>query len=144
MRVAAYAVLVADGSVLLSRWIASPERRLWSLPGGGVEHGEDPADAAVREVAEETGYSVEIERLLGIHSMGWQFERQLGTVDLHAIRIVYSARVTAGTLRFETGGSSDMAAWTPRDQVPTLERVSLVDAALRLYDERPASGRLGG
>ena len=141
-RVAAYAVLVRDGSVLLARWIAGPDRRMWSMPGGGVEHGEDPADAAVREVAEETGYSIEIDRLLGIHTVGWQFQRDLMTVDLHGIRIVYSARITGGTLQYETGGSTDMAAWTPRDQVTSLDRVSLVDAAIRLYDERPASGRL--
>lgn len=110
--------------------------------GRGVEHGEDPVDAAVREVAEETGYSIEIERLLGIHSVGWQFERELETVELHGIRIVYSARITGGALRFETGGSTDMAAWIPRDEVATLERVSLVDAAIRLYDERPPTGRL--
>ena len=114
------------------------------MPGGGVEHGEDPADAVIREVAEETGYSIEIERLLGIHSVGWQFERELEPVDLHGIRIVYTARIAGGTLRYETGGSTDMAAWIPRDQVASLDRVSLVDAAIRLYDERPATGRLSG
>ncbi len=114
------------------------------MPGGGVEHGEDPADAAVREVAEETGYSIEIERLLGVHTACWQFERELGAVDLHGIRIVYAARIAGGALRYETGGSTDMAAWTPRDQVAALDRVSLVDAALRLYDERPPTGRLAG
>ncbi|MGO8956136.1 MAG: NUDIX hydrolase [Streptosporangiaceae bacterium] len=141
-RVAAYAVLVQEGSVLLSRWVADTDRRLWSMPGGGVEHGEDPTAAAVREVAEETGYSIEIEQLLGIHSVAWQFEREPETVDFHGIRIVYSARITGGTLRYETGGSSDMAAWTPREQVASLDRVSLVEAAIRLYDERPASGHL--
>ena len=30
----------------------------WDLPGGGLDHGENPRDAIVREVAEETGYTV--------------------------------------------------------------------------------------
>jgi ADP-ribose pyrophosphatase YjhB (NUDIX family) len=40
----------------------------WSLPGGFVEMGESVVEAALREVAEETGYSVEIGRLVGVYS----------------------------------------------------------------------------
>ncbi len=40
----------------------------WGLPGGGVELGETVAEAVIREVAEETGYTVEIVRLVGVYS----------------------------------------------------------------------------
>lgn len=36
----------------------------WGLPGGGLEYGETSEDAAIREVWEETGFNVEIEKLL--------------------------------------------------------------------------------
>jgi 8-oxo-dGTP diphosphatase len=39
----------------------------WNLPGGGVEYGELPTEAVIREVMEETGLEVTIERLLGVY-----------------------------------------------------------------------------
>ena len=59
-RVAAYAVILRDGDILLSRLAASvtPDE-LWTLPGGGLDHGEDPRDALVREIHEETGLEID-------------------------------------------------------------------------------------
>ena len=45
---------------------ASHERLLWSLPKGHIEEGETPEQAALREVAEETGIKGEITRSLGV------------------------------------------------------------------------------
>ena len=52
-----YAVCLRDDAVLLTRLIGADPR--WTLPGGGLDHGEDPRDGAIREVEEETGYRVE-------------------------------------------------------------------------------------
>lgn len=140
---AAYAVCVRDGHLLLARWVSRDGLKKWTLPGGGMEHGEDPYDTVVREAAEETGYSVEPTALLGIGTDRREDPRRLGTrVDFQALRIVYEARVTGGDLRHETNGSTDMAAWHPLDEVPNLERVGLVDAGLRLWRERPQNGHL--
>jgi 8-oxo-dGTP pyrophosphatase MutT (NUDIX family) len=144
LRVAAYAVCVRDGHLLLARWVAKDtgEKR-WTLPGGGMDHGEDPYATVVREAAEETGYTVEPTALLGIDTGRRTYPRRLGTrADHQALRIVYEARVTGGDLRHETNGSTDMAAWHPLEEVPTLERVGLVDVGLRLWRERPADGHL--
>jgi 8-oxo-dGTP pyrophosphatase MutT (NUDIX family) len=53
------------GRVLLARHV---ETGLWGLPGGSVEPGETPADAAVREMWEETGVLVRLTRLVGVFS----------------------------------------------------------------------------
>ncbi|MEU5768704.1 NUDIX hydrolase [Streptomyces asoensis] len=143
-RVAAYAVCVRDGQLLLARSPAPDGTPEWVLPGGGMEHGEDPLDTVVRELDEETGYRVEVTALLGIDSSRHVFPREglRGPVDHHGIRIVYEGRVTGGELRYEVGGSTDLAAWHDLDAVPALTRVRLVDIALAMWRERPADGRV--
>ncbi len=59
------AFVVRDSTVLLVRHRAGQEP--WSLPGGGVARYERLAEATRREVHEETGVTVRIERLLGIY-----------------------------------------------------------------------------
>jgi len=133
MRVGAYAVIVDERDrILLSHWIEG-RRPAWTMPGGGLEAGEDPERAARREVREETGYRVDIGELLGIHSRvipPGQRIHGAATDPLHSLRIVYRARITGGRLRNEVDGSTDRAEWFPLTSVRTLARVKLVDIAL--------------
>ena len=131
LRVAAYAVIVDARGMLLAHWHDGP-RAAWTLPGGGLEAGEDPADAVVREVREETGFDVVVDELLGIHSRGIPARQRIAPGaggPLHTLRIVYRARVVDGELRDEVGGSTDRAAWFALDAVEDLHRVQLVDLA---------------
>ena len=134
MRVAAYAVITDDDDrVLLARWTEG-RRIAWTMPGGGLEAGEDPEDAVRREVREETGYVARVGELLGIHSRVIPAGRRTHKADapLHTLRIVYRAEITGGRLRFEENGSTDMAAWFTVAQIAKLQRVKLVDIALRM------------
>lgn len=142
IRVAAYAVIVDDGKALLAHWNENG-RNGWTIPGGGIEDGEHPADAAVREVFEETGYHAELDELLGVDTMIVPAEaRHTGDVPLYALRVVYRAHIVGGELRHEIGGSSDEARWVALDDISGLKRVSLLDIALRMYRDRPAIGRV--
>jgi 8-oxo-dGTP diphosphatase len=142
LRVAAYAICINDGNLLLVRYVERGERH-WTLPGGGIEHGEDPYHAVVREVTEETGYAVEVERLLGIHSVRLTYPRsRLAVADHHAVRIFYAGRVTGGLLRHEVGGSTDRAVWVPMDRLDELApaRADQVDIGLELARLCPPTG----
>jgi ADP-ribose pyrophosphatase YjhB (NUDIX family) len=96
VRVGAYAVIQRDGAVLLARFVGSDPPR-WTLPGGGLDHGEDPRDGAVREVEEETGYRVELRRLLTVESFRALVDRPAGPIDHHVICIVTPPRSWAGS-----------------------------------------------
>ncbi|MBC9724478.1 NUDIX hydrolase [Streptomyces sp. TRM68367] len=144
LRVAAYAICVRDGQVLLARSPGldggPPE---WVLPGGGMEHGEDPHDTVLREVTEETGYRTEVTELLGVDSIRRVTPGRFGRpVDRQGVRLLYEVRVVGGELRHEVGGSTELAAWQDLDAVPGLNRLPLVDVGLRLWRERPAAGRV--
>jgi 8-oxo-dGTP diphosphatase len=58
-------VIREDGQILLTKRADFP---VWCIPGGGVEDGESVGQTAVREVFEETGFHVALERLVGIYS----------------------------------------------------------------------------
>ncbi|GAB3398242.1 hypothetical protein GCM10027568_35060 [Humibacter soli] len=131
IRVAAYAVIVDGPKVLLAHW-NQHGRSGWTLPGGGIEAGEDPADAAVREVQEETGYHAVLDELLGVHSHVIPEDQRIsGDGALQALRIVYRAHVVSGDLENEADGSTDEARWFDLSEVASLRKVSLVDTGLR-------------
>ncbi|WP_028643316.1 NUDIX hydrolase [Nocardioides sp. URHA0020] len=121
-RVAAYAVILRDGAILLSRLAPSvTAEELWTLPGGGLDHGEDPRDAVVREIHEETGLDAvvgETARLYSAHLPGvWREGRR---VDAHALRIVYEGWVAPDAPEphvVEVGGSTMEAAWKSVEEV---------------------------
>jgi len=135
-RLGSYAIcLDREDRILLCRLAANePEPGAWTLPGGGVEEGETPEQAAVREVREETGYDVQLVRLLGEDALTVQANERLdgSARPIRSVRVVFEARIVGGELTAEVGGTTDRAAWIPIADVPGLDRVSLVDAGLRL------------
>lgn len=90
-KVAAVVFIEKDHRVLLVRRAINPERGKWALPAGYIDDGEDPREAAIREVREETGLAIEITRLIDV---------QTGP-DSHgaSIVIIYAARVLDGIAR---------------------------------------------
>jgi ADP-ribose pyrophosphatase YjhB (NUDIX family) len=142
-RLAAYAVCIEDGRVLLARCVPAEGESTWSLPGGGVEPGEDPFDTVIREVAEETGCDAVAERLLGVDSRIIPAGGRLpGLPDHQNVGIFYRVRITGGQLRPEPNGDVAESVWTPIPRVAHLRRASLVDIGLALAQTVPATGHV--
>ncbi len=139
-RVAAYVVCRdTEGRVLLTHLHLPglPSHRSWTLPGGGMDRGEQPTDTALRELHEETGLTATLGPLLGVRSSWLEpHETATGTPG-HALAILFEATALSGDLRTEfPPGSTDEAAWFTRDEIAALPRVPLVDVALELLAAR--------
>ena len=111
-----------SGRLLLIKRGQAPGLGRWSLPGGRVEPGETPAEAAAREVSEETGLQVAVGQLLGVFDLGEFLAHD------------FAATVTGGELR-AGDDASDVRWCTEAD----LDEQSLSDGlreALRQMDSQ--------
>jgi ADP-ribose pyrophosphatase YjhB (NUDIX family) len=122
-RLGAYAVAVDDEARILLCRIAPgyPAAGTWTLPGGGVEFGEDPNEAVVRELDEETGLSGRPEGVLGIWSRRFERTETRRGALLHFVGILYRVTPDPGEIRIEVDGSTDLAAWFTPDELGTIE-----------------------
>ena len=101
------------GTYLILKRNEEPFAGEWDLPGGFVEMGESPAEAVVREVAEETGLTVAPTEIIGA------FTSAYGDSGRHTVDIAYLCRVGGGAFELDRVEKSD-AAWVPLDEMPRL------------------------
>jgi 8-oxo-dGTP diphosphatase len=138
-RVAAYNVCVdADDRLLLCRLSDITEAPgSWTLPGGGIDFGEHPEAAAIRELREETGLIGRVAELLAVDSIHRPARAGENGNDYHSIRIIYRTVIEGGSLAHETDESTDRAAWCTRAELVTMPLVSTGTHGARLaYGER--------
>ncbi|MBD3397794.1 NUDIX domain-containing protein [Candidatus Micrarchaeota archaeon] len=107
--VAADALIVNDGKVVLVKRKKEPFEGKWALPGGFVDSGESVEDACVREAKEETGLEVRIKEMVGVFSKPGRDPR--GTVG-----VAFLCKVISGEIR--GGDDAAEARWFSLGQLP--------------------------
>ncbi|NUR70109.1 MAG: NUDIX domain-containing protein [Hamadaea sp.] len=123
------AVVVNDaGEILFGQRSDSGQ---WSLPAGAVDPGEQPADAIVREVFEETGVEIVVERLAGVamHPVVYPNGDQC-----EYLNVWFRCRAVGGEARVNDDESLDVA-WFRPDDLPAVESWIRLRIDVALKDE---------
>jgi len=116
------AIVVEAGRLLLVRRANAPGAGRWSVPGGRVEAGESPEEAAARETWEEAGCAVHVERLAG---------EALIPPERPIFRVLdYFACLDEPAAVPEPGGDASAARFVPLSEVRSLDLVDGLEAFL--------------
>lgn len=102
------AIIAEAGRVLMVRRRQREGKLSWAFPGGGIEAGESPEQAAVREAAEETALEVKAIRVIGqrIHP------------DTGADMTYVACEPIAGEARVEDDDELAEVAWVALEEIP--------------------------
>ena len=124
-------VLDERGEILLGQ---RSDNHRWSVVAGMMDPGEQPADALVREVEEETGVQVEIERLAGValHEVVYDNGDRC-----HMVNSWFRCRAVGGAARVNDS-ESIAVGWFAPDALPELDPFALLRIRTSLPPEAPA------
>lgn len=150
LRLGVYAVIRDPGGRLLLTRLAPGHLHegRWTLPGGGLEHGEDPRAGVRREVHEETGLDARVGDLLDVDTRHVpDFPLPDGAeVNAHSVHLLFDATVDPAREPrvVEVGGSTDAVRWATADELEQLPLVDLVWRGARLAGLVPPAPRGAG
>ena len=122
-RVAVAAIILDDEKRILLCEHTYRKFYPWGLPGGGLEYGESPECGIRREVWEETGYEVDVERLLSAES----------SKEFHHVSLIYLCKLVGGS--FVSNLETSQIKFFAMDDLPDLlytERALIERVAIQL------------
>jgi ADP-ribose pyrophosphatase YjhB (NUDIX family) len=140
-KVATAVVVEAPGGIVLGRRSIEPGYGEWCLPGGFVNHDENPVTAAARECREEIGADVSVEELLGVYHVSKTVASSIIGIAYRGV-LVDGAEISAGPEMFEVG------VFTPGDLPPFAfpshrEVLAMYAGAQGRSASRPSPARAG-
>ena len=127
---------VSEGTVEVLLWqrALAPDQGAWSLPGGLIDAGEQPQDAVVREVREETGLDIEPGSV-----MATDFDPEIRHVDV-IFRVVCDERPEV-----EVASEALESGWFALDELPHPDKSTRrIQRAVRLARQPSSVGRVVG
>jgi len=126
-RPSSYGIVIKDNKVLLSKQFGDS----YDLPGGGVDLGEDPKAAVVREVKEETGIDAIDPKNLGVENSFFHSAHG-NKKSYHSILMYYACTFQGGELSTDGFDEyekeyAEIAEWVPVDSIDVIKIASTVD-----------------
>ena len=107
-RVAVAAIILDDQNRILLCEHTYRKFYPWGLPGGGLEYGESPEYGVKREIREETGFDVNVDRLLLAES----------SKEFHHVSLIYLCEIVGGS--FKPNLETSQAKFFSMDHLPNL------------------------
>ncbi|HEY5891565.1 MAG TPA: NUDIX hydrolase [Acidimicrobiia bacterium] len=127
--VATGVAVVEDGQILLVRRGRQPNKGMWAVPGGKVDFGETLAEAATREVKEETGILVELDEIVWVG--------EFIDSDTHLVLVDFLGAPTGGEM--EAGDDAAEVQWVDLEAAFELDMpdtmYELLEVLLEMMDE---------
>lgn len=125
------AILEKDGKILLIKEGGHfDETGTWNQPAGWINLGENPLDAAVREVKEETGFDIKLTSLLGIYSVVKESLYTPETGTPHPLKFIFCAEITGGELMQPNEEVAELRWFTP-EEINAMEPGTLRDMDIK-------------
>lgn len=126
-RPSVYGIVIEDGKLLVVRQFKTK----FDIPGGGVDLGEDLEAAVVREVKEETGFDVEVVRLVDLRANIFSASHATNN-NYHSIMIYYECKKVGGEISTEGFDEWEQqyaqgAEWLPLTDLDSVELASTID-----------------
>lgn len=123
-------ILNAEGEILLmkrSRNLPSDRTTvgMWSIPGGEVEFGERVTDALRREIKEEIGVEITIDKLIG------HWDQILPKSNIHWHSVTFACRISKGTPKIMEAKKFEQLKWFPINKIP--KNAGIAHVAVPLY-----------
>jgi ADP-ribose pyrophosphatase YjhB (NUDIX family) len=119
------AVAFRDNSILL---VKERSDGLWTLPGGWADIGDTAANAAVREMWEESGFTAKAVKLLALYDRNAQGHPP---IPYHAYKAFFLCEITGGEAA--VSDETDAVAFFKRDNLPPLSIERVTDAQLQRF-----------
>ena len=124
-------ILEKDGKILLIQEGGNfIDTGKWNQPAGWIDVGENPLEAAVREIKEETGLDVTLTALLGVYSLVKQNQATSAQEIPHALKFIFKAQITGGELMQPNEEIADLRWFTP-EEIATMGPETLRDLDIK-------------
>ncbi len=125
------AILEREGKVLLVKEGKGVALNLWNQPAGWIEVGEDPIQAVIKEVKEETGYDFKPSGIIGIYSTVFSYKAALhGGQIPHPIKFIFRGEIIGGK-EMEPNEEILELRWFTQEEIMAMSRDVLRDPDIK-------------